>query len=176
MTIDVARLKILTYPAAPLREVARPVEEIDQTVRDVAARMIELTHEAEGVGLAAPQIGLPWRLFVTVGADRGSERVYINPRLEELDGELTVREEGCLSLPGVNVDIRRPASATITALDLEGRAFTLREGELLGRVWQHECDHLDGVLIIDKMSPMDRIVTRKVLKELEAAAAPTAGK
>ena len=81
----------------------------------------------------------------------------------------TVRSEGCLSLPGITVDLYRPESASVTALDLEGREFTLLDRDLLARIWQHEADHLDGVLIIDKMSPMDRLATRKVLKELEAA-------
>ena len=166
MAIDVAGLKILTYPAAPLRAVARPIETIDQTVKDVAARMLELTREAEGVGLAAPQVGLAWRMFVTSSADHKVERVYINPQLST-SGELVVREEGCLSLPGVNVEIRRPASAAVTALDRDGRTFVVEDDDLLGRIWQHECDHLDGVLIIDRMTPMDRIATRKILKELE---------
>ena len=166
MAIDVAGLKILTYPAPPLRAGARPIETIDQTVKDVAARMLELTREAEGVGLAAPQVGLSWRMFVTSSADRKVDRVYINPQLAT-SGELVVREEGCLSLPGVNVEIRRPASVAITALDPDGRTFVLEDDDLMARIWQHECDHLDGVLIIDRMTPMDRIATRKVLKELE---------
>lgn len=168
MTIDVARLRILIYPAVPLRAVAEPISSIDGRVRAVAARMIELTREARGVGLAATQVGLAWRMFITVGEESEPDRVYINPRLDNLTGDLVTREEGCLSLPGINVDIRRPDSTTITAQDLDGESFTLTAEDLTARVWQHEYDHLDGILIIDKMTPIDRLATRKALKELEA--------
>ncbi len=169
MDIDVAGLRILHYPDPALREVARPVSDISDTVRAVAARMIELMHEAEGVGLAAPQVGLPWRLFVSAARDEYPDQVYLNPRLHDLGGELSTYNEGCLSLPGIQLDIRRPSRASITATDLDGQEFTCTSEDLLARAWQHECDHLDGILIIDKMSPMDRIANRKLLKELEAA-------
>lgn len=169
MTVDAARLRILTYPDAALRQVAEPVASIDDTVRAVAARMTELMYDAAGAGLAAPQVGLSWRLFVTRGDETRPDLVYVNPELSDLDREIAMREEGCLSLPGINVDIRRPASATITARGLDGEPFTLTDDDLLARVWQHEVDHLDGVLIIDKMTPIDRLATRKTLKELEAA-------
>jgi peptide deformylase len=172
MSVDPASLSIVFYPDPALRRKADPVEEIDATVRATAARMIDLMHEAEGVGLAAPQVGLPWRMFVT-SAEAGEDaidRVYINPRLSGFSPDLVPREEGCLSLPGVTAEIRRPGAVTVTATDIDGAAFTLTDGELLARVWQHEVDHLDGVLIIDKMTPMDRIAMRRVIKELEAAA------
>jgi peptide deformylase len=113
---------------------------------------------------------MAWRMFVTKADDRRPDLVYVNPGLRELDPEIAPREEGCLSLPGITVDVRRPEAATMTAQDLEGREFTLRDDDLLARVWQHEVDHLDGVLIIDKMTPIDRIANRKPLKDLEAAA------
>jgi peptide deformylase len=170
MSVDVERLQILNYPAPALRAVARPIDTIDDTVAAVAARMLELMHEADGAGLAAPQVGLSWRMYVSKADDRRPDLVYVNPRLSDLDGETDVREEGCLSLPAVTAQVRRPASATVTALDLQGGEFTLRDDGLLARVWQHEVDHLDGVLIIDKMTPMDRIANRKPLKELETVA------
>ena len=170
MTIDVSRLEILQYPEPRLRGMAEPVNGIDETVRAVAARMIELMKEAEGAGLAAPQVGLPWRIFVTRSRDDHPDCVYINPRIGGLDGDVDVQSEGCLSLPGVSLDIRRSIRATVTALDLGGREFTLMDNDTLSRVWQHENDHLDGILIIDKMTPMDRLANRKLLKELEAAA------
>ena len=170
MTVDVARLRILHYPAAPLRAVAEPIETIDDTVAAVAARMLDLMREADGAGLAAPQVGLSWRMFVTKADDRRPDLVYVNPAMGGLDAELAVREEGCLSLPGITAEVRRHASATMTALDLQGSEFTLRDDGLVARVWQHEIDHLNGVLIIDKMTPMDRIANRKPLKELESAA------
>ena len=170
MSVDVADLQIVHYPAAVLRAVAEPIDTIDGTVAAVAARMLELMYEAEGAGLAAPQVGLSWRMFVTKADDRRPDLVYINPALSELDAELAVRAEGCLSLPAITAKVRRPASATMTALDREGREFTLRDDGLLARVWQHEVDHLNGVLIIDKMTPMDRIANRRPLKDLEAVA------
>jgi len=170
MALDVSRLVIVQYPDPSLREIARPIDTIDDTVRAVAARMFELMHEADGAGLAATQVGLPWRLFVTRGDDRYPDRVYINPRLAGLGGDMDVRPEGCLSLPGITLDIRRPSTATVTAQDLDNRPFTLADDDLLARVWQHEHDHINGVLIIDKMTPIDRIANRKLLKELESAA------
>ena len=170
MAVDTACLEILKYPHPALRAVAASVDAIDQSVRAVAARLVELMYGAEGAGLAATQVGVPRRIFVTKADERRPDLVYINPRLTRLGGEMTPRSEGCLSLPGIDVEIRRPALATITALDLEGREFSLTDEELLARVWQHEIDHLDGILIIDRMTPLDRIATRRALKDLESAA------
>lgn len=171
MAVDSTKLTIQHYPASVLREPTRPIEEIDQTVRDVARRMLELMWEADGVGLAAPQVGLPWRMFVTNAREADPvDRVFINPVVKPGDGPITPMEEGCLSLPGINVEVRRPPSATVTAQDLDGNEFTLRAEGFLARVCQHENDHLDAVLIIDRMSPMDRLATRKTIKELKAAA------
>ncbi|HMN97187.1 MAG TPA: peptide deformylase [Phycisphaerales bacterium] len=171
MSVDPSKLRILAYPAEALRRTAAPVAAIDETVRRVAERMIELMHEADGVGLAAPQVGLPWRLFVTGGAPVGGEDlVYINPRFVRLEGELVASEEGCLSLPGIRAEIRRPPSATITATDPAGQSFTRSDDGFLARVWQHEQDHLDGVLILDRMTPIDRIATRRAVRKLVLAA------
>ena len=168
MALDVSRLQIVQYPDPVLRTVARPIDPIDDTVRAVATRMFELMHEAEGAGLAAPQVGLSWRMFVTRADDEQPDRVFVNPDTPKLDGELELRPEGCLSLPGLTVDVRRPAAATITSLDLDGRQITVAANGLMARIWQHEHDHLNGVLIIDKMTPIDRIANRRLLKDLEA--------
>lgn len=171
MVVDAANLRVLRYPAPALRAKAKPIDGIDDQVRAVAARMLAMLREHEGVGLAAPQVGLPWRLFVTnTFRDGDVDRVYINPRLDKLTRESELHEEGCLSLPGINADILRPVGATITALDLDGREFSLTNDDFLARVWQHEIDHLDGVLIIDRMRPMDRLANRKAVKELESVA------
>ena len=171
--MDPAGLAIVHYPAPSLREPAQPVDPADENVRAVAARMIELMHEADGVGLAAPQVGLPWRVFVThVGEVDPVDRAFINPELRLPRVELISAEEGCLSLPGVHVQVRRPEIAEIAAVGLDGERFTLSGEGLLARVWQHENDHLDGILIIDRMTPMDRLATRKTLRDLEASAAP----
>ena len=169
MALDVSRFEIVQYPDPVLRMVARPIDPIDDTVRAVAARMFELMHEVEGAGLAAPQVGLAWRMFVSRADENHPERVFVNPNTPVLDGDLELRAEGCLSLPDLTVDVRRPAKATMTCLDLDGQSMTVTATGLMARIWQHEHDHLNGVLIIDKMTPMDRIANRKLLKELEAA-------
>jgi peptide deformylase len=93
--------------------------------------------------------------------------VFINPRLSNPARQTIAREEGCLSIPHVNADITRPVAITIEALDLDGQPFTMTSEELPARVWQHECDHLDGVLIIDRMTPIDRRANLRALRELE---------
>ena len=169
MAVDPAQLAIVHYPAAVLKQVAQPIEQVDDEVRSVAQRMIELMHLAPGVGLAAPQVGLPWRMFVVnPTGESGDDRVYINPTLE-LAGEKTAHDEGCLSLPNITVEVIRPTHATIRATNLNGEAFEEISEEFIARIWQHEHDHLDGVLIIDKMGPMDRMANRRAIKELEAA-------
>ncbi len=178
--IDPAALRIVSYPAKVLRLVARPVPEVTPLVREVASAMLRLMREAEGIGLAAPQVGLPWRMFVVdvppsdtrsaegalPAATRGPV-VYINPVLSNPTGAVIPAEEGCLSLPDIRGDVLRPPTITITALDEQGRQFTQTATGLLARCWQHENDHLDGVLIIDKMSPMHRRRNRAVLEALE---------
>ena len=171
MTVDPSTLLIVRFPDPVLRTPAAAVEAITDEVRAVAARMLELTVEADGLGLAAPQVGLSWRMFVTRGVGEGEpDRVYINPRLVSPGRDTEVREEGCLSLPGITVDVRRPRAVTIEATGLDGAMFTITRDDLLARVWQHEVDHLDGRLIIDSMNPMDRLANRKPIKQLEAAA------
>ncbi len=168
MSVDAEGLRILKYPHPALRAAARPVGSIDQEVRAVAERMLRLMHQVDGAGLAAPQVGLSWRLFVTKAQNGHPDLVYVNPRLTRLGGSMEVRVEGCLSLPGIDVDIRRPTVASIAAIDLDGKEFTLTDDQVLARVWQHETDHLDGILIIDRMSTLDRIATRRALRELSS--------
>jgi len=171
MIQDPASLQIVHYPHPSLREKAHPVDVVDDQVRAVATRMLQLMHEADGVGLAAPQVALSWRLFVTNAREADPhDRVYINPRLKLSDDPLISQEEGCLSLPGVLVQVRRPSLIMIEATDLNGKPFELTFDSLAARICQHENDHLDGVLIIDRMSPLDRLATRKILKEMKASA------
>jgi peptide deformylase len=178
--LSLAGLRIVKYPDPALRRRAAPVKEITPDVRDVALRMIELMREAEGIGLAAPQVGLPWRLFVThvpPAEDRSPEsnpvtataspRIYINPVLSSPVGPPDPFDEGCLSLPDITGDVLRPPVITITAQDLEGREFSQTGAGLLARCWQHELDHLDGVLIIDRMTQMSRLKNRSALRDLE---------
>ena len=168
MDIDPGNLKILTHPHPTLRAQAKPVEQVDDVVRAVAARMLELMDEAEGIGLAAPQVGLAWRLFVTRDPDHEDQGiVWINPELEVTDAGTEVDEEGCLSLPGVLVNVNRPLGIRIRGLNEQGQVVESESSEHIARVWQHEHDHLDGVLIIDRMSSMDRLRNRRAIRDLE---------
>lgn len=170
--IDVNALKIVRYPAPVLLRKAEPVESVTDEVRQVATRMIELMHEARGVGLAAPQVGLEWRMFVAnEGGDTGEDRVYINPILKNPEGPLVAQEEGCLSIPDVLGDVRRPGIITIEATNLEGEQFEMRQDDLLARIWQHEYDHLNGRLIIHRFGQMAKLSNRRILRDLEKRAA-----
>ena len=176
--VNPADLTIELYPAPVLRQKAVPVD-LNDEVRAVARRMIELMRDAEGIGLAAPQVGLPWRMFVTEvpGYEDGppgdpaewetEPRVYINPELSDPVGPAEPMSEGCLSLPDIRGDVIRPAGITITATDLEGNRFSVRGAGLLARCWQHEYDHLDGVLILDRMNEMHRRKHRPLIREME---------
>jgi peptide deformylase len=180
MTIDVSALSIVNYPAPVLRKKAAPIAAITDEVRAVAMRMIELMNQAEGIGLAAPQVGLAWRMFVAhVPPEDGRSadsfaptasrepRVYVNPVISSPEGALESYNEGCLSLPDIRGDVLRPPVVTITATDLDARQFTERGAGLLARCWQHELDHLDGVLIIDRMTQMSRLKNKSALRDLE---------
>jgi peptide deformylase len=187
MPVDPAKLHIVHYPASVLRQKAQPVKEVSAEVRAVAARMIQLMHEAEGIGLAAPQVGLPWRLFVAhvphsddpedarslhtdpVSATR-EPVVYINPVLSQPQRDLEPWDEGCLSLPDIRGEVRRPSAITITALGLNAEPFTLRASGLLARCWQHEIDHLDGVLILDRMTQISKMKNKQAVANLEREA------
>lgn len=178
--IDVAKLRIVSHPAEVLRRKADPIAEVNDTVRAVAERMIELMDDAEGIGLAAPQIGLSWRMFVVdvpEDDDRSADGpvpsatkdvvVYINPVIVNPLLPLEPYEEGCLSLPGIRGDVIRPTTVTIKAIGLDGKPFEQTATGLLARCWQHEYDHLDGVLIIDRMTQMSRIKNRAAVRSLE---------
>lgn len=170
-------LRIIHYPDPRLRRVSQPVPAVTPEIRELAVRMLELMRESKGVGLAAPQVGLNIRMFVMNPTGEPTDnRVYINPVLSEPDGEETA-EEGCLSIPEVHVQVGRNRTMRIQAIDLEGQPIDETQTGFVARVWQHEFDHLNGVLITDRMGLSDRFQHKKVLKELEeqyAAAHPPA--
>ena len=171
MQADPRALKILHYPNPVLRQAAQSIETITDQVRAVADRMLQLMREAGGVGLAAPQVGLRWRLFVANPTQQADDLgIFVNPVLGNPSKEMAEHEEGCLSLPQVTAKIRRPQRITIEATDLDGHALRLTDDQMPARVWQHETDHLNGVLIIDRMSQIDRIANRRALRDLEKAA------
>ncbi len=164
---ELAGLKVVRYPDPILSRRAAEIEQVDDGVRALARRMFEIMYASGGVGLAAPQVGVSARLFVTnpAGDEGDQEQVYVNPRIVSREGS-DVFEEGCLSVPGVNCKIRRSAEATVRATGLDGREFVKQADGLLARIFQHEIDHLDGVLIADRMSPVARLAHRRTLKEL----------
>lgn len=173
MSVNADALQIMLYPHPILRRACEPIERLSEEIRTVAARMVELMHDHRGVGLAAPQVELPWRMFVAnPTGEPGDDCVFINPRFLELSEQTEAADEGCLSIPHVNGQIRRPRAATIEATDLDGKLFTLTNDQLPARVWQHETDHLDGVLILDRMNEIDKLANRRMIRDLEARRVP----
>lgn len=161
-------LKIIKYPDPRLKKVSVDVTHFGDDLRSLADRMLVLMREAKGVGLAAPQVGVNRKLFVmNHSGEAGDDRIYVNPRLTLLDGE-TVAEEGCLSLPEIHIDVIRADKVHIEALDLDGKPVTLDRDGFEARVWQHEVDHLLGIMLTDRMSFTDKMKHRKRLKSLEA--------
>jgi len=139
-----------------LREKASPVKEIDDEVRLLIDDLVETMYDADGVGLAAPQVGVPLRVFVYDIRDPEVEAgVLINPEIVEVGGS-TKDEEGCLSIPGLTEIVERPESVLIRGLDEDGNSVEIAAEGLLSRCLQHESDHLDGVLFIDRVSPLKR--------------------
>ncbi|WP_147615221.1 peptide deformylase [Treponema pectinovorum] len=171
-------MKIYKLGEDVLRKKAVPVEqaEINDDLRKFINEMFDTMDEAEGVGLAAPQVGVSKRFFV-ITADDDVRRVFINPQIIYTSNELCDYDEGCLSLPGFDEKITRPAKVTVSALDENGKAFTLEADGLLARCIQHENDHLDGIMYIDRGDPeFAAKVTAQMKKRLERSAKKEAEK
>ncbi|HUU96029.1 MAG TPA: peptide deformylase [Phycisphaerae bacterium] len=165
---DVDRLSVICYPDPRLRRACQAVTRFDDNLAALAAKMLELMWAGKGIGLAAPQVGVLLRMLVmNVTGDKKDDLVLVNPVIRDPQGSKEA-EEGCLSLPNIHVQVRRAARCRVTAQDLKGNPIELEGEDLLCRVWQHETDHLHGILILDRMGPSDRIATRKTLKEMEA--------
>ena len=157
------KLKILEFPDARLRTVAKPVERFDAALGALADDMIETMYEAHGIGLAATQVDRHIRLLVLdVSETRDDPRVYINPEIITREGR-QVCEEGCLSVPGVYADVQRAEDIRIEARDRNGIKFQEDAGGLLSVCLQHEMDHLEGRLFVDYLSPLKRQMVRKKL-------------
>jgi peptide deformylase len=151
-----ALAQIRQYPDAVLRLRANEVDRFDENLVRLADRMTELMHDARGVGLAATQVGVLQRLFVFQPHDDEAVTAVINPEIVTRSGEIEIADEGCLSLQGVHVPVERNTAVTLQGLDLEGTPFRLELEELSARVAQHELDHLDGVLIIERTDAESR--------------------
>jgi len=152
---------IRQYGDPVLRQPTREIDEIDGRVAKLAEDMIETMHAAPGVGLAANQVGVQWRMFVYDIAD--SPVVVINPKIIESSGEWTY-EEGCLSVPGLSWPIVRPGSIHLTGFDLDGNELSIEADELEGRVFQHEMDHLDGILLVERLDDDQRREAKAILR------------
>jgi peptide deformylase len=163
-------LSIVKYPHPALRYTARPVGQIDDELRAVVREMFDLMYEARGVGLAATQVGLPFRFFIlNVTADpdeKDQELVFINPEIVKRHSSAE-DEEGCLSIPGVYSKVRRARKIKVQAFDLAGEQIDYDADELFSKAIQHETDHLDGKLFIDYLGPLTRHSLKGKLREFE---------
>ncbi|MBL9076359.1 MAG: peptide deformylase [Planctomycetes bacterium] len=163
-------MEVLVYPDPVLRRGGKTVTVFDPELRATAARMMEAMYAEGGVGLAAPQVGIEWKLLVlnpSGSADeRSGERVLCNPKITRKKGR-EFGEEGCLSFPGIHAEVERWVDITVTYHDLDGKEQTLQASDWLARIVQHELDHLEGVLFTDRLTAADKLRVKSQLAELE---------
>lgn len=152
-----------------LRGEAAEVDTIDEEIRRLARDMFDTMYEADGVGLAAPQVGITKRLIVVDPREEGvTPRALVNPRVLETSDETDRAEEGCLSIPGLKEVVERKAEVVVEAEDLDGETQRIEADGLLARVLLHEIDHLNGILFVDRVSPLKRKMLMKKWKKLQA--------
>jgi peptide deformylase len=151
------------YGDPVLRQRASEVDSIDGQLKQLADDMFHTMYEAPGVGLAAPQVGVQKRMFVYDANDDLGPRAIVNPVLSEASGEWSF-DEGCLSVPGLSWPIVRPKEVHLTGYDLDGNEVSLEADEFLARVFQHEVDHLDGVLLIERLDDDQRKEAKRILR------------
>jgi peptide deformylase len=154
-----------------LKTKARPVERFDVELRDEVARMAVLMHDALGIGLAAPQVGISHRVLVYRVEPDSPTVALVNPQIEWSSRDEEISEEGCLSLPLVHVDVERPVAVLVHAQDEYGEQLVIEATGLEARVIQHELDHLDGILILDRTTREQRRAAMRAMREAEQAAA-----
>jgi peptide deformylase len=164
---DPLELRLTLYPAPMLRRVAAPVEVFDEDLERLVEAMFRRMKDSRGVGLAAPQVGLDRRILVLnpTGED-ADDLVLVNPTITGFAGPQTLFDEGCLSFPGIFAEIRRPERCAVLAFDLEGQRIERELDGFTSRIVQHEHDHLEGVLLVDRMSPADKLRNKAALAEL----------
>ncbi len=160
-----AILKLHKYGSPVLREKAMQVAKVDNEIRELVENMIETMYAEGGVGLAAPQVGVSKKIIVIDTEEKGII-VLINPVIIKREGE-SKEEEGCLSVPGVYSPVRRSYSITVEALDLDENKIRITQEGFLAIALQHEIDHLEGYLFIDRLSPAKRLMIKDKLKEIE---------
>jgi peptide deformylase len=162
-----AILNILEFPDSRLRTIAKPVDVVDDSIRQLVDDMFETMYEAPGIGLAATQVNVHKRVVVMdLSEDRSEPRVFINPQIDMLTDEMEQYQEGCLSVPGFYENVDRPQKIRIKALDRDGKAYEEIAEGLLAVCIQHECDHLNGKLFVDYLSNLKRDRIKKKLEKL----------
>ncbi len=165
--IDIEKCKITHYPAKVLVNESKPIDKIDDNIRQLVAKMTDLMLEHKGIGLAGPQAGVDLRIFIiSLDATRENVKVYINPTVTT-SGSSDLMEEGCLSVPEVYTKIKRYSNCTVTATDLDGNEFTEEAEGLYARALQHENDHINGKTIVNRMNSVAKIAHRRQIKRLE---------
>ena len=153
---------VRTYGDPVLRQVAKPVEDVDGALVRLVDDMVETMYDAVGVGLAAPQVGVQRRLFV-YELDDGPQAV-INPEIVESSGELWF-DEACLSIPGLRIGVLRPETVLLRGYDLDGNELTIEADDFMGRMFQHEVDHLDGILMVERLDDDMRKQALRILRD-----------
>ena len=156
-------LDVRTFGDPVLKTRAAPVESFDGSLAHLTEEMLAIMREHEGVGLAANQVGRLKRVLVAALEDR--EYVFVNPIIEEASDTTGKELEGCLSIPGIQVEVERPTAITVSGKDVSGAPIRLEASELLARIFQHEIDHLDGVLILDRTDRESRKVAMREMRE-----------
>lgn len=162
-------MEVLIFPNPGLKCKAKSVEEIDEEICKIADTMLDTMYDACGIGLAATQVGISKRIVVLdIEGNKAGERVFVNPYIVEQRGEI-IEEEGCLSFPGLVGKVIRSQRVIVIAFNLQGERLEIEADGLLSRAWQHEIDHLNGTLFIEKMTPASMIENKQKIKEFELA-------
>ena len=162
-------LRILKYPHPALRHKCKPLRSVDGELKKTVREMFDLMYAQKGVGLAASQVNLPYRFFIINlegEPDKAPEYVFINPRISNRHG-IVEAEEGCLSFPEIYAPVKRSEKLTLSAYDLNGQEVNCELSGFFARAMQHEYDHLDGVLFIDRLTPSGLLSVRQALADLE---------
>lgn len=163
-------MRILKYPHPTLRHKSKPVTRVDRALKEMVRQMFDLMYEGNGIGLAANQVDLPYRVFVmnleSDPAAADQELAFINPVITHRKGGAEA-EEGCLSFPGIYAPVHRSEKIVVAAYSLDGKELAYDLSGLHARAAQHEIDHLDGILFIDRLSPSARLAVKQALGELE---------
>lgn len=180
-------MDIVLYPNPGLKAGTQPVRKVTKSLREQIQNMFDIMYEKKGIGLAGPQVNLPYRVIVVnLSGDptqKEREMVFINPIIVHRSGKLARDEEGCLSFPGIYAPVIRPSRCVVKAFTLTGEPMTVTMENLAARCLQHECDHLDGYCFVDRLEPaelkkiqpkLDELAAQEALKQIDQTANPTA--